>query len=118
MVKSSGGSGRSTSGIIRTLTRRGYTLEASENRFRGVLDKENPIVYNIRLANGASIASNILPAELGKFVRERSKNPKPKRSTSPKAKTESASERTERLQKARDWDRTYNEGGEGFNPYR
>lgn len=41
-----------------------------------------------------------------------------KPTTPPKERNETPAERTVRKQKEREYDRKYNEGGEGYNPYR
>lgn len=96
---------------IKALESKGYEVIARENRWLGKLSETYPIVYDIYNGSDRVYGANaIAPESLELWL------------DLPSVKKEEvkAPEETAPIEeeKAKEWDDCYNEGGEGYNPYR
>lgn len=101
---------------IKSIEAKGYIVKASENRWMGKLDESCPTVYEILKPDYTGVygANGISPDNLDKWLRL------PELATN-KNETEATYDATaeaERKAKETEWDNAYNEGAEGYNPYR
>ena len=101
---------------IKAIENKGYIVKAEENMWLGKLNEECPVVYNIMAPNYTTVygASGVAPESLAMWADSLPELNAP----SSKATTHNAGNEAERASKEREWDNLYNEGGEGYNPYR
>ena len=104
---------------IKTLESRGYTVISSANMWRGKLDEDCPVVYEILNPDHSEVygANGLSINDLNKWLILADLNKKP----SEKALNEVVTtiEQKEVLaSKELNYDNLYNEGAEGYNPYR
>jgi hypothetical protein len=104
---------------IKAIEAKGYIVKASENRWMGKLDESCPTVYEILKPDYSAVygANGIAPENLDKWLKL------PELVKAERAETETvtaydATAEAERKAKESEWDNIYNEGGEGYNPYR
>ena len=104
---------------ISTLKSKGYKVYPVENIYLGVSDKECPIVYDICYANSQAVygANSASPESLAIWA-ENLKKTEPKESISEWLKRYASEEIKSDPAKEKEYDNTYNEGAEGYNPYR
>jgi hypothetical protein len=101
---------------IKAIESKGYIIKASENKWMGKLDETCPIVYEILNPDYTNVygASGIAPEDLKKWL----DLPALMKSESKPEIAWDAAKEAERKANEKDWDDTYNEGAEGYNPYR
>ena len=101
--------------IIKAIESKGYIVKACENMEMGVLNQNCPVVYKILNPDYSSVygANGISPDSLAKWVNLPAvKAPVTDRETISPVKD------ANRAKMERDYDNLYNEGAEGYNPYR
>ena len=108
-----------TNEAISTLKSKGYKVYPVENAYLGVVNKECPIVYDICYANSEAVygASSASPESLPMWA-ETLEKAEPKESISDWLKRYAIAEIKSSPAKEKEYDDTYNDGAEGYNPYR
>lgn len=103
--------------IIAAIEAKGYNARKMENIEMGVVNELCPVVYNIYDQDYSQVygANGIAPEQLSNWLSLPAINRK-----SSKAETNDINQQAESDRKAseKDWDNVYNEGAEGYNPYR
>jgi len=103
---------------IKAIESKGYIVKASENRWLGELDESCPVVYEIINPDCTNVygANGISPEGLegwleilAPIINENEKIIE---------SVWDATKETKRKANEKSWDDTYNEGAEGYNPYR
>jgi hypothetical protein len=104
---------------IRTLEAKGYRVIEIENKWMGKIDESCPVVYKIIDQEYETVygCGGVEPETLTDLA-ESLPDLAPKAATTEKAHIATDAERAERAKKAKEYDDLYNEGGEGYNPYR
>lgn len=106
---------------IETLEANGYIVKAEDNMSMGELNKECPVVYKIMRSDYSTVygAGSVGPDQLADYVA--TLVPAVEEAEEVATETvvaETTEEKAIRRAKEIEWDKTYNEGGEGYNPYR
>ncbi|MDP4117680.1 MAG: hypothetical protein Q8873_00605 [Bacillota bacterium] len=103
---------------IKALEAKGYIVKAYENRSAGILSETCPIVYEIMRPDYSPVygANAVSPDNLVNWLFLRDLNAKARSAEA--HPTFDAKKDAERMAKERGWDNIYNEGAEGYNPYR
>jgi hypothetical protein len=106
---------KNTNGTIKALEAKGYIVVKSDNMWLGKVDESCPIVYEILNPDYSAVygANGIAPESLEKWLDLPTVCIK-----NVSIKTMSAKEYAKRQKKERSYDNLYNEGTEGYNPYR
>lgn len=104
---------------ISKIEAKGYIVKARENTWMGKLDAECPTVYEILRSDYSTVygANGIGPDELDKWLDTLSDLTAEKPIVASDTAYDPCKE-AQRKTKEREWDAIYNEGGEGYNPYR
>lgn len=106
---------------IRKIEKSGYIVWAYENRDFGRLNEKLPIAYAI-LHSDYSTVYGLGTCDAETVMRFASAycdgSTGVVETTTEKIKIKTAQERAAEQEKEREYDLTYNEGGEGYNPYR
>ena len=100
---------------INTITAKGYIVNAIDNMEFGKINQFCPVVYEILKPDYTTVygANSIAPADLVRWIDLPDLNQIKK----PAPITVTVAD-PDRAKKERDYDNLYNEGAEGFNPYR
>ncbi len=103
---------------IKAIEGKGYIVKASANTWMGKLNEACPVVYEICTPDYIAVygANGIHPLRLATWSETLPQLTAPK--AKQPAKAETAEARAIRQAKEKDWDEAYNEGAEGYNPYR
>lgn len=101
---------------IKAIEAKGYAVVASENRWMGKLDEECPTVYKILNPDNNPVygANGIAPEELANWL----ESLEDLNETAAMKPTVYTADTAENAKKEKEYDNLYNEGGEGYNPYR
>ena len=100
---------------IKAIEAKGYTVVASENKWLGKLNEACPTVYEILNPDHSPVygANGIAPERLVEWLDNLNNL-----SVSVTAESKPAAYNPENAKKEKEYDSFYNEGGEGYNPYR
>lgn len=103
---------------IKELEEKGYIVMATENKWMGKVDEECPVVYNILNPDYTSVygANGIAPEDLSSWNETLPDLTEKIKMTS--AVTLDTKGAATKKQKEIEFDNLYNEGSEGYNPYK
>ena len=109
-----------TEDAIRALEAKGYSVIPSENKWLGKLNENCPVVYKIIDQDYETVygCGGVGRETLIELVESLPDLTAPKATITTKTRIMTDAEKAERARKAKDYDDMYNEGGEGYNPYR
>lgn len=108
---------------IDTIQSRGYRLRKYDNYQMGKIVEACPVAYEIMHADCATVygfgrCSEEQVIGFAELALKYNKTEIPETTEPHEAEPETPEARKAREEKAREYDRIHNEGGEGYNPYR
>lgn len=103
--------------VIAAIEAKGYNVRKMENIEMGVVNELCPVVYNIYDQDYSPVygANGIAPEQLSNWLSLPAINRKSSKTDAVGIDQQAESERKVA---EKDWDNVYNEGAEGYNPYR